>query len=72
MPGSLLLPDRFKEFLETVYFAPFDPTNVTDVSRHSVSHGVAPEEKLDLKSATIALLVIEQLLFLCGSGKAPA
>lgn len=66
LPGSLLLPDRFKEYLETVYFAPFDPANVDAASRNSVSHGVVPEAQLNEKAATIALLVFEQLLFLCG------
>lgn len=70
LPGSLLLPDRFREFLDMVYFAPFDPQQVTDTSRNSVSHGVAPEAMMNQKAATIALLVFEQLLFLFGTGAA--
>jgi len=65
-PGSLLLPAKFQRFLETVYFANFDPKSPADVSRNTVSHGVAPEEKMNLKAAVVALLVIEQLLYLCG------
>jgi hypothetical protein len=76
LPGSLLLPDRFREYLETVFFAPFDPNKVADdTSRNSVSHGVVPETLLNQKAATIALLVFEQLLFLFGaepSNESPA
>jgi hypothetical protein len=67
LPGSLLLPDRFREYLEKVFFAPFDPNKVADTSRNSVSHGVVPEALLNQKAATIALLVFEQLLFLFGT-----
>jgi hypothetical protein len=59
---SLLFPDKFHEFLRDVYFADFDPMNVTDVSRHTVSHGVAPETKLNLKSAFMAVLILEQIV----------
>lgn len=72
LPGSLLLPDRFREYMETVFFAPFDPSKVADTSRNSVSHGVVPETLLNQKAATIALLVFEQLLFLFGAEAAAA
>lgn len=72
LAGSLLLPDRFREYLETVFFAPFDPNKVADTSsRNSVSHGVVPETLLNQKAATIALLVFEQLLFLFGTEQNP-
>lgn len=64
---SLLLPEKFQQFLRETYFAPFDPSLVAGVSRHTVSHGVAPEAELDEKAATIAILVVEQLLYLCGA-----
>jgi hypothetical protein len=67
LPGSLLLPDRFREYLESVFFKPFDPNKVADTSRNSVSHGVVPETLLNQRAATIALLVFEQLLFLFGT-----
>jgi hypothetical protein len=69
LPGSLLLPDRFREYIEKIYFAPFDPASVDAISRNSVSHGIAPAAKLDLKAATVALLVVEQLLYVSGKEK---
>lgn len=65
LAGSLLMPERFQHFLEAVYFAKFGPGLPDAVSRNSVSHGVAPETKMNLKAATIALLTVEQLLYLC-------
>ena len=61
---SLLMPDRFRHFLERVYFASFDPANVTTVSRNSVAHGVAPESAMTLKAALLGILLAEQLSFL--------
>lgn len=59
---SLLLPQKFNQFLEEVYFADFDPSNIEDVSRNTVSHGIAPEDKLSLKSALMAVLILEQIV----------
>lgn len=68
---SLLLPQRFFEFLKSVYFANFAPTDASiDTSRNSVGHGVASAEKFDQKSAVIALLVTHQLLFFFDSSAA--
>lgn len=65
---SLLLPNRFQEYLEEVYFASFDPGNVTDVSRNTVSHGVAPESALaDKKAAVIGVLILEQIAYFCAA-----
>lgn len=64
---SLLLPNRFERFLKEVYFANFDPGNPNVLSRHTVSHGVAPVELFSLKSATIALLTLDQISFCLGS-----
>nr|WP_152029978.1 hypothetical protein [Pseudomonas sp. LPH1] len=60
---SRLLPDKFQKFLETVYFASFTPDNVTSLSRHTVSHGVAPSELYSLKAAVLGVLIVEQLCF---------
>jgi hypothetical protein len=58
----LLLPRRFSEYLSEVYFADFNPVSSRiDVSRHSVSHGVASPEQFDQASAVIGLLVVSQL-----------
>jgi len=63
---SLLLPTKFRQFLETVYFAHFDPASVQDVSRNTVSHGVAPEKEMSLKAALLAVLILEQIAMLAG------
>ena len=59
----MLLPEKFKTYLNNVYFAGFDSSNPDVVSRHSVSHGVAPADLFDAKSATIAILIVDQLAF---------
>ena len=41
-----------------------DPTKVTRVTRHAVSHGVASDELLDAKAAAIGILVVQQLAYL--------
>ena len=66
--ASLLLPERFRRYLDDVYFAKFEPSSPEVVSRHSVAHGVAPADKFDLKAATIGLLTLEQLAFYLPGG----
>lgn len=62
---SLLLPNKFQEYIERVYFANFDPAKpVEHVGRNTVSHGVVSEDRLDRKAATIGMLILDQLLFL--------
>lgn len=64
-----LLPSKFRQYLESVYFASFNPTEPKiKISRNSVGHGVASAEEFSLKSATISLLLIDQLCF-CFTGK---
>ncbi|WP_437587809.1 hypothetical protein [Sorangium sp. So ce1000] len=58
---SLLMPEKFRQFLEQVYFASFNPSNVTDVSRNTISHGVAPESAMSLKAALLGILIVDQL-----------
>lgn len=60
---SFLLPDKFKKFLDEVYFADFEPGEPAPVSRNSVAHGVAETTDFSLKAATIALLTIDQIYF---------
>jgi hypothetical protein len=57
----LFLPKNFQRYLKEVYFAGFDPRNPMDLSRNTVSHGVAPVEKFSLKSSLIGLLILDQL-----------
>ena len=60
----LLLPHRFQQFLEKVYFAAFDSGDTSiSVSRNSVGHGVASAACFDEKAAVIGLLVVQQFLF---------
>jgi hypothetical protein len=57
-----LLPSKFREYLEQVYFAAFDPKDPKiKVSRNSVGHGVAAAEECSLKAATIGILLVNQL-----------
>lgn len=61
---SWLLPRRFKEYLERVYFASFSPGQQASLSRHSVGHGVAQSCDFDQKHACIAIFIVDQLRFL--------
>jgi hypothetical protein len=63
---SFLLPDNFRRYLKEVYFAGFDPQNPTVLSRHSVSHGVAPVSNFALKETVIGLLILDQLSYYIG------
>jgi len=66
--SSPVLPAKFREYLEEVYFAAFNPSDPKiKVSRNSVGHGVASGEECSRKSATIGLLIVDQL-FYCFSG----
>lgn len=58
---SLLLPDKFQDYLENIYFANFSPGTSPDIGRHSVAHGEARKDDFNLKSSTIAILVLYQL-----------
>ncbi len=62
--GSLLLPRRFRQYLENVYFGSFDPANRNiECSRNSVGHGVAGQQQFNLQSAIVAILVVHQLFY---------
>ena len=60
---SLFLPKSFQRYLKEVYFAGFDPRNPKNLSRNTVSHGVAPIETFSLKSSLIGLLILDQLFY---------
>jgi hypothetical protein len=60
---NFLLPLKFQQYLSEVFFRNFDPNLTVEISRNSVSHGVAPFSEFNLKSATIALLIVDQLYF---------
>jgi len=58
---SLLLPDKFQYYIKNIYFASFSPGTSPDIGRHSVAHGEANKDDFNLKSSTIAILVLYQL-----------
>lgn len=61
-PTSTFLPERFRQYLEEVYFCGFDPHQpATTASRHTIAHGVAPAASFDRKSATIGFLTLLQI-----------
>lgn len=72
---SLLVPERFRRYIEEIYFAGFDPTAPSGANRNTIGHGVAPEAELGQKAAVLGILIAEQLAFLCrppGNGSSGA
>lgn len=66
LPKSLLLPEKFRKYLEDIYFAGFNPRDLeSEVSRNSVAHGVASEFELNEKTASFAIMIVHQLFYLC-------
>ena len=65
---SLLMPHRFLEYLNDIYFANFNPQSPSiSVSRNSVGHGVADQSNFDQKSAVIGILLVNQLSYFLAS-----
>lgn len=61
-PATLLMPVKFREYLREVYFRQWHPgQDSSHVSRHTVSHGVAPESLFNKKAAAIGVLTVLQL-----------
>ena len=59
---STFLPERFRKYLEEVFFEGFDPKKQPSIaSRHTVAHGVAPVESFNRKNATIGFLTLLQI-----------
>jgi hypothetical protein len=60
--ATLLMPSKFREYLDRVYFRGWHPGQPpSHVSRHTVSHGVAPESEFNKKAAVVAVLTVLQL-----------
>lgn len=59
----LLLPERFRHYLADSYFAAFDPKNPSGASRHTIAHGVAPQDAFSEKAAVIGFLILDQLSY---------
>ncbi|MFG0252208.1 MAG: hypothetical protein ACF8NJ_04965 [Phycisphaerales bacterium JB038] len=62
--ASLLLPDRFGEFLNRVCFRDFNEDREIQTSRHSVAHGVAPADRMDCSAACVAVLTLDHIGYL--------
>jgi len=60
---SRILPAKFSDYLNKIYFANFAPGKPADISRNSVGHGVANASDFSLKSSIIGFLVLEQLFY---------
>lgn len=60
---SMLLPLKFSQYLQDVYFANFDPNQPAVMSRNSLAHGVADPEDYSLKAATIGILTLDQIFY---------
>ena len=59
----LLLPAKFREYLQEEFFENFDPENPENLTRHTVAHGVAPEADFNLKGAPLGFLILQQLSY---------
>lgn len=62
-PKMLLLPDKFHRYLTEVYFAAFDPSKPEGTSRHTIAHGVAPQDAFSEKASVIGFLILDQLSY---------
>ena len=64
---SVLLPNRFAEYLQEVYFRRFDvAAGQVSLSRHSLGHGVSVAGDYDLVRASAGFMVLDQLFhYLC-------
>ena len=67
--NSLLLPAKFRQYLDDVYFAHFAPGSSPDVGRHSVAHGEARGTDFTVKATTVAFLLLYQLSLFFTDGK---
>ena len=62
--GSLGFPGVFYRYLKEAVFQSFDiATGQVDLSRHSVSHGVADRTKYTRSKAIQAILILDQMYF---------
>jgi hypothetical protein len=61
---SLLLPNRFEEYLRRVYFRAFDQAaGDLGLSRNSHGHGVSRAEEYDFVRATVGFLTLDQIYY---------
>jgi hypothetical protein len=59
---SVLLPNRFDEYLKQVYFREFKQSEgEVPLSRHSIAHGVSKAKDYDLIRASLGFMVLDQI-----------
>ena len=69
-PGSLGFPGPFLAYIERVFFRSFDvEKGDVELSRHSVQHGVADQERFTKARALQLILVLDQLHFYLSTNK---
>ena len=59
--ASVLLPQRFVDYLMSSHFKPFSKGTIADATRHAVAHGVADPLEFTKKRAVLDWFVIWQL-----------
>lgn len=63
-PRSLLMPEKFKEYLLTCYFHDFNmETGDCPLARHSIAHGVSDAADYDEIAATLPFFIFDQIFF---------
>ena len=61
-PHSMLLPQRFRDYLGAVYFQGFDLSKGSlPLSRHTVAHGVSQAGDYDFIRAAVGFMIFDQL-----------
>jgi hypothetical protein len=61
---SLLMPEKFKEYLLTYYFRDFDmETGECPLARHSIAHGVSDAADYDEIAATLPFFIFDQIFY---------
>ena len=62
--GNLVFPLPLVKYIDRVFFKPFDvERNDTELSRHSVAHGVADHSKFTRIRALQLILLLDQIYF---------
>ena len=61
---SLLMPEKFKEYLLTCYFCDFNmETGDCPLARHSIAHGVSDAADYNEIAATLPFFIFDQIFF---------
>ena len=69
---SLLMPEKFKEYLLSCYFRDFDlETGDRPLARHSIAHGVSDAADYDEIAATLPFFIFDQIFFFLPGPRRP-